>query len=842
MPQYGTAARAEQWLGATVSPTHDWASCTLSRASGDGILQGVNTAAPRSPTVDAPGTFVGQRLRRKEDPRLVTGAARYIADVDLPRTLHVAFVRSPHAHARILAVDLDAALSAPGVVAAFTGPRLHPRVKPIRAPFGASTFRESDYPVLAVGTVRFVGEPVVAVVADNRYRAEDAAGLVEVSYEPLEPLATIDQALDASAAAIHDEMPDNLYADERQEYGDVDTAKAGAAAVVEATFHTQRSAAVPLECRGALARYDAGTGRLTLWTSTQIPHVVRYGLAECLGMPEDLVHVLSPDVGGGFGNKASLDAEQVVVSAIARELHRPIKWLEDRRENFLASTHGQEERIWLRLSADRHGRFLTLESDIMVNGGAYAAFPDTPLNELLNCASCIVGPYKFSHYRYRARAVVTTTCPHGPYRGVARPPANFALERLVNMLAARLGVDPVELRLANLLGPDDVPYRTVTGLERDSGNYREALQLAANALGYHEYKARQAAWRAQGRVIGVGVACFAEECATGTVKRMPRKLYSIAGYDGATVRVDAHGRATVYSSAAGSGQGHETTMAQLAADELGLSPDDVTVRHNDTDLSPYGMGSTGSRTAVSSGGAIVLAARKIREMLLLLGAHLLAEPRDNVAMRPGAVYSLVDPSRSVSIKQLAWIAHRREGSVPPGFEPGLEAVAFYDPPAYGVSSHAVHAVAVELDPRTGKLTLLRYVVVADAGRMINPMIVEGQVRGGVAQGIGKALLEEVVYDEQGQLLNPNFMDFLVPTMGEVCRIEVLHTETPSPLTVGGVKGCGEGGIIGAPAAVGNAIVDALQGAAEVYELPFTPERMWRLAHAAETAPGTGAPR
>jgi len=254
------------------------------------------------------------------------------------------------------------------------------------------------------------------------------------------------------------------------------------------------------------------------------------------------------------------------------------------------------------------------------------------------------------------------------------------------------------------------------------------------------------------------------------------------------------------------------------------------------------MGSTGSRTAVSSGGAIVLAARKIREMLLLLGAHLLAEPRDNVAMRPGAVYSLVDPSRSVSIKQLAWIAHRREGSVPPGFEPGLEAVAFYDPPAYGVSSHAVHAVAVELDPRTGKLTLLRYVVVADAGRMINPMIVEGQVRGGVAQGIGKALLEEVVYDEQGQLLNPNFMDFLVPTMGEVCRIEVLHTETPSPLTVGGVKGCGEGGIIGAPAAVGNAIVDALQGAAEVYELPFTPERMWRLAHAAETAPGTGAPR
>ena len=812
----------------------------MSPAVNDAILHDVDTAKPPSPTVDAPAAaYVGQRLRRKEDARLVTGAARYLGDVDFPRTLHVAFVRSPHAHARIRTIELTAALAAQGVVAAYTGPQIHTRVAPIRAPFGASTYRESDYPVLAVGTVRFVGEPVVAVVADNRYLAEDAAGRVEVDYEPLAPLATIDQALDPAAAPIHDTVPGNLYADERQEYGEVDEIKAEAAAVVEATFHTQRSAAVPLECRGALANYDAGTGRLTLWTSTQIPHVVRYGLAGCLHMPEDLIHVLSPDVGGGFGNKASLDAEQVVIAALARELHRPIKWLEDRRENFLASTHGQEERIWLRLSADRHGRFLTLESDIIVNGGAYATFPDTPLNELLNCASCIVGPYKFSHYRYRARAAVTTTCPHGPYRGVARPPANFALERLVNMLAARLGMDPIELRLRNLLGLEDMPYRTITGLERDSGNYREALELAVDTLGYREFKARQAGWRAQGRLVGVGVACFAEECATGTVKRLPRKLYSIAGYDGAKVRVDVHGRATVYTSAAGSGQGHETTLAQLAADELGLTPEDVTVRHNDTELSPYGMGSTGSRTAVSSGGAIILAARKIRELLLLLGAHLLDEPRDNVAMRPGAVYSLVDSTRSVTIKRLAWIAHRREGTVPPGFEPGLEAVAFYDPPAYGVSSHEVHAVAVELDPKTGKLTLLRYVVVADAGRLINPTIVEGQIRGGVAQGIGKVLLEEVVYDEQGQCLNPNFMDFLVPTMNEVCRIEVLHTESPSPLTVGGVKGCGEGAIIGAPAAVGNAVVDALGGTAEVYTLPFTPERMWRLAHAAEAGPRAG---
>lgn len=795
-------------------------------------MQSVSIVKPQAPPAGSPETFVGRRLRRKEDLRFLTGAARYLGDAALPRMLHVAFVRSAHAHAHIRRIVLDEALRLPGVAAAYTGEQIHRLAKPIRTPFGAGSYRESDYPLLAVGKARFAGEPLAAVVAETRYLAEDAAGLVEVEYEPLNPVVTIDDSVSPSAPLVHEELPGNVYCDERQEYGSVGTAATGAAAAVEAVFRSQRSAAAPLECRGALARYDAGTELLTLWTSTQLPHVVRYGLAECLGMPEDHIHVLSLDVGGGFGNKASLDPEQVIVSAIARDLGRPVKWVEDRRENFLASSHGQEERIWLRLTADAQGRFLTLESDIVVNGGAYSIFPDTPLNELLNCATCIVGPYKIEHYRFRARAVVTTTCPHGPYRGVARPPANFALERLVNMLAARLGMDPIDLRRVNLLGEEDFPYRTVTGLERDSGDYRRALELAVGRLGYRTFKERQAEWRAQGRLIGVGVACFAEECATGTVKRQPRKLYSIAGYDGAKIRVDAHGRATVFSSAAGSGQGHETTLAQLAADELGIPPEDITVRSNDTDLAPYGMGSTGSRTAVSSGGAVILAARKIRELLLLLGAHVLNEPRDNVAIRSGAVYPLADPSRAVPIRALAWVAHRKEGTVPPGFEPGLEAVAFYDPPAYGVSSNAVHAAAVELDARTGKITLLRYVVAEDTGRMINPVIVEGQVKGGVAQGIGKALLEEVRYDEGGQLVNASFMDFLVPTAAELCRIEVVHMETPSPLTLAGLKGCAEGGIIGGPAAIGNAIVDALGGRAEIYELPFTPERVWGLIKAA----------
>lgn len=775
--------------------------------------------------------FVGQALRR-DDRRFVTGAARYIGDIGLPRMLHVAFVRSPHPHARIVSIDVEAARASAGVAAVVTGEELLRTVKPIRTPYGGTTFKESDWPALAVGVVRYVGEAVVAVVAADRYLAEDAAELVDVVYETLPPVVTMEQGLDRSSPVIHDEIPDNLFIDESNAFGDVDGERGRATHVVEATFRTQRSAAVPIECRGALADYDDGNGRFTMWASTQLPHVVRYGLAESLGVPESDIRVIGPDIGGAFGNKASLDAEEVVVCGLARLLRRPVKWTEDRRENFLASSHGQEERIWLRLSADADGAFQTLEADIILNGGAYAIFPDTPCNELRNCASSIVGPYRFAHYRYRARAVVTTTCPHGPIRGVARSQANFAHERLIDMLARRMGMDPMALRRLNLLRPEELPFRTVTGLERDSGDYAGALDMALEAIGYKDFRETQLKRRNEGRLVGVGVSCFAEECASGTVRRMPRKLYSIAGYDGASIRFDVHGRVTIYTGAANIGQGLETTMAQLAADELGVDPSRITVRDNDTELAPYGMGSTGSRTIVSSGGAVVLAARKLRARLLQLGAHILELPEGEVGLRQGGVYSLADPQRAVSIDRLAWVAFRREGTVPPGFEPGLEAIAFYDPPGHGVSSNSVHAVMVEIDPATGKVSVLRYVIVEDAGRLVNPAVVDGQMRGGATQGIGKALYEQVVYDDNGQMLNASLMDFLVPTASEACVVEVLHMESPSPLTVGGVKGCGESAIIGTSAAIGNAIVDALQGRVDMNELPFTPERVLAAVHAA----------
>ena len=774
--------------------------------------------------------LVGQSVARVEDRRFVTGVARYIADLDLPRQVHLAFARSPYAHARIVSVDVSAARAARGVIAVVTGEELARTVRPIRTPYSGTTYRESDWPVIAVGKVRFVGEPVAAIVAVDRYHAEDAAELVEVEYEVLPAVVSIEDGLDEGAPQVHDELPHNLFVDDSKSFGDVDARRSAAAWTVEATFRTQRSAAVPLECRGALADHDAASGRTTLWTSTQLPHVVRYGLADCLGVGEDELRVLGPDLGGGFGNKANMDPEQVVVCALARSLGRPVKWIEDRRENFLASTHGQEERIWARLSADAEGRFTALEADIVLNGGAYSIFPDTPCNELMNSASSIVGPYAIEDYRFRARAVVTTTCPHGPIRGVARAQANFAFERLVDMLARRSGIDRLELRRRNLLTPERMPYRTVTGLERDGGDYVGALDLAVDAVGWNEIRARQRESTGTRRV-GVGVACFAEECASGTVRRMPRKLFSIAGYDGALVRFDVRGHVTVFSSAAGMGQGIETSLAQIAADQLGVGLDDITIRHNDTDLVPYGMGSTGSRTAVSSGGAVLLAARKLREKLLRLGAHVLGVDESAVAMRRGEVFVADEPAKAVPVERLAWVAYRREGTVPVGFEPGLEATAFYDPPSHGVSSNAVHAAAVEVDTETGEVRVLRYVVVEDAGTMLNPSIIEGQIRGGATQGIAKALYEHVRYDEDGQLINATLMDFLVPTMGEIPPIDVVHMETPSPLTVGGMKGCGESGIIGGPAAIGNAIVDALGGIGELNELPFDPERVRALARA-----------
>lgn len=778
---------------------------------------------------------------RREDRRLLTGDGKYVADLLLPRLLFISFVRSPVAHGVIRSIDCTGAREAGSGAQVVTAVEAAGWFKPLCAPYVGRGYSPTEYPPIAAGKVRFAGEIVAAVVCEDAATAEDVAERVFVDCEPLPTITTIDEALAPESVSVHERLSGNVYVDEAGAIGDVDGNRSEAAVVVEDVFRTQRLSAAPIECRGTIAAFDRGVRRLTVWTATAVPHVIRYGLAECLGLSEQQVRVVVPEVGGSFGNKTALYPEDVIVAAVAMQYGRPVKWVEGRRENLIASTHGQEERIWLRLSCDPDGRMRSLESDIVVNGGAYSSYPDTPCNEALNCAQSLVGPYRISHYRYRARAVATNTCPNGAYRGVARPGANFAMERLIDMMAREVGIDPIEIRRRNLVASNEMPYRTVTGLDRDSGDYVSALNTAVSALDYGNPSARRAA-AGQGRKVGIGVSCFAEEGAWGTPRRIPRQTSAIAGYDGAAVRMDAHGSVTVLISAVSSGQSHETVFAELAASELGVPMSRVTVRSGDTDLTPYGHGSTGSRSAVSTGGAVIVAARRLKSQLLELASHELGCPVQELVSDCGVIRNRRNPSAVVEVEKLARRAYRRIAPLASDAEPGLEAVAYYDPPAHGVSSFAVHAVSVAVDEDTGKVEILKYVIVEDAGRLLDVRVVDGQIHGGVAQGIGKALFEEVVYSEDGQPMTSSLGEYLAPYAPEVPDLQVVHQCSPSPLTIGGMKGCGESGVIGVSAAIGNAIADALGGAVKPNRLPYSPERVWRLVEEARARKGAAGGR
>lgn len=765
---------------------------------------------------------------RREDRRMVMGAATFGADIELPHMAHAAFVRSPVACGEIVGIDVPASVGGADRGQVFTSATMPPWMKPIRAPYVGHGYVETGYPPLAAGRVRFVGEAVAVAVAESPGDAARLARRVQVEYDPLPAVVDVWAALAEGAPAIHQELSGNCYVDESASFGDVDGARQTAVGAVEETFRTQRLAGAPMECRSIVAAYERGYGRLTVWLGTAVPHVIRYGLAECLGLDERLVRVIVPEIGGSFGNKTSLYPEDVVVCALAMSLGRPIRWVESRYENLVASTHGQEEEIWARLSADAEGHLLSLECSILINGGAYSSYPDTPCNEALNCAQSIVGPYRLSNYRYRTRAVATNTCPNGAYRGVARPGANFAMERLVDKLAFRLGMSPVELRRRNLVAPEEMPYRTVTGLERDSGEYAKCLELAEAQVS-ESGLSRPAPVEALGRWrVGVGFSCFAEEGAWGTVRRIPRGAGPIAGFDGASIRMDPRARVTVATSAVSSGQGHETVFARLAAEVLGIPEAWVLVRAPDTDIVPYGHGSTGSRSSVSAGGALILAARRLRERLVeLAAADLQVESRD-LTIADGVIRSVLTGDALMEVEQVARQAYRKKGPAPTDLTaPGLEFVEYYDPPANGVSSFSCHVAVVAVDLDTGRIMVQKYVVVEDTGVMLDVRGVEGQLRGGVAQGIGKALYEHMQYSEEGQPLTPSLGDYLIPAATEIGRVTIVHLSTPSPLTVGGIKGCGESGVIGVAAAVGNAIADALQTDKGGCQLPFSPEAVWR---------------
>ena len=772
--------------------------------------------------------LVGARVARREDPRLLTGQGSYVDDHRPARMLYAAFLRSPHAHARIRRLDASAALALPGVAAVLTGEDIRHSSKPVRAASKTPNVKTTSYPPLALGKVRHVGEAVAMVAAESRYVAEDAVEHIVVEYEPLPVVRDVESALDPASPVLHDEAETNLLVSREFARGDVDAALAGAAVVVRERFRFRRHTPVCMENRGCLAEYATASGALTLRSSAQCPGIVRDVLTDLLGMPEHLVRVVATDVGGGFGAQASLYPEEIATCVMARRLGRPVKWIGDRREDLLATTHAWDEMVDAELGLNQDGAIVGLRAEVTVDVGGYSIYPWTAAIEPVQTISFLPGPYRVPTYRGRTRGVATNKAPLGPYRGVGRPPAVFVIEGLVDRAARRLGLDPTEIRLRNFIRDEDFPYKSPSGIVWDRSSFTESLRRAREALDYKAARDEQARARAAGRWVGIGIASYVELTGIGSAIPVSPGMPVSTGIEAATIRFDPAGKVTAVFGVASHGQGLETTLAQIVADEVGVPIEDVRVVHGDTDASPYGTGTYASRSLVLAGGAAILAGRSVREKMLVIAGHLLeADPAD-VTLADGRYAVRGMPDRSVTVRQIARAAYGGAKQLPKGLEPGLEATRFYDP-YYGTASNATHAAMIEIDRATLEVKTLRYVVVEDCGRMVNPLIVDGQVHGGVAQGIGAALLEEIVYDDQGQLLSGTLMDYVVPSACEIPTMEVHHVETPSPVALGGFRGMGEGGTIGAPAAIANAVADALAPLQiEIAELPVTPERLFRL--------------
>jgi len=771
--------------------------------------------------------YVSQRVKRREDPPLLMGRAHFICGLRLPGLLAVKFLRSEHAHARIVEIDARAALNLPGVEAVVTAADLA-TTRAIRATMSGAGYQATDWPALARGKVRFAGEPVVAVVAADAYRAEDALDAIRVTYEPLPVVADAESALAPGAPRVHDELSDNALFRTRFENGDVARALAAADIRLAETFRHARCSSSPMEPRGVMAMLDPVDGMLIVWASTQSPHLMRSGLAEALGIPESSIRVLCPSVGGGFGPKMHLYPEDIVVAELARRLKRPVRWLEDRRENLLASAQARDHVNHVEVGARRDGTIVALKSTLICDSGAYSVYPVTASLEPLTAAGILPGPYKIGALAYEAYAVATNKCPAGAYRGVGMALGTFVRERVVDMVARRAGLDPIDVRRRNFVDVSELPFQTASGLIVDSGDPKQSLE---RALASSDYARRRSESRDTpvGKYRGVGVASYTEFTGMGSGTFRLRGMRQVAGHDAATVRVEPTGEVRGFVSAASQGQGHATTFAQVLADELGVPIEAVTIVEGDTERCPYGSGSFASRSMVVSGGALVLAARRVREKITAIAAHMLEAAGPDLTIEAGTIAVRGAPGRAVTIAEVADLAHRPSGgTLPPGVDPGLEATQYYDPPP-ATFSNGTHVAVVEVDPETGQVAIVRHVVVEDCGRIVNPMIVDGQTHGAVAQGIGNALFEDFAYDDGGQPLTTSFLDYVIPGTMEVPPIDIVHMETPPATSVTGFKGMAEGGTIGSTAAVANAVADALAPLGiEVRELPLTPDRVHRL--------------
>jgi len=766
---------------------------------------------------------VGESPVRKEDRRLLTGAGRFVADVALPGMRDVAFLRSPHAHATIGAIDVSPALAGHGVLAAFDGRRADFRDVELVALSGLPGFVPTPVPPLAHDKVRYAGEPVAAVVAHSRALAEDAIEAIAVDYEVLPANVRAGEPADA---AVHADAPDNVLLEREFVAGDVEAALARADVVVERRLTTNRHAGNPMECRAGIALFEAGSRRLTFYSGTQIPHLVRNKLAELLGLPEGDIRVVAPDVGGGFGVKAVLYAEDVALCLMAIALpDTPVRWIEDRAEHLLAAAHARDHRYVLRAGLAADGELLALDADITVNVGAYSLYPWTAGIEPLMAGGLLSGPYRLEHYRCATRGVATNTAPVGPYRGVARPATVFAMEAVLDEAGRRLSMAPEAIRRRNLITRDDVPYQLPTRVVDQSGNYPACLDKAIEMFDVESFRAEQARRRVyEEPPIGMGIAVYNE--LTGLGRRSPAgpRMAFRTGHDACTVRVDPDGKLTVLSGVVGQGQGLETTIAQVVASAVGVDYDDVRVRVGDTDANPWGIGAFSSRQAVIGGGAAHNAAVAVREQILALAAAMTERDADALRIVSGVIVD-EEGDEVVTLSRVARVAYLETHRLPDGFEPGLEATKYYDP-FLGAFAAGAQIGAVEVDVATGALKILRWVCVEDPGNVINPQIVDGQVAGAIAQGIGGALYEHLVYDDDGNLSTGTLLDYLMPTAAEMPELQLGHASLPADNPLG-VRGVGEGGTLGPNAVLAGAVADAIGVAID--RLPITPERVWKAA-------------
>ncbi len=771
--------------------------------------------------------MLGSPIKRREDPRLITGQATYVDDIKLVGMLHMAVLRSPYGHARIKSINTDAARKHPGVVAVYTAEDLKGVVGyvPIAAPLPPHiTEGMGRRGPLAEGKVRFFGDPVAVVIAEDRYVARDARDMIEVDYEPLPAVVDTEKATQPDAPLLYEGYGTNVALGIHPPMDDIDKVFAQTLAdggiVVKQRIANQRLAPVSIETRGVVAEFRKSDKSLSIWSSSQIPHLLRNYLAEQLGLPQHQVRVIVPEVGGGFGSKLNIYPEEALAAFAAMRTGHPVKWIEDRSESLAATIHGRDQVDYIEVAATREGKVTGFKVNIISDLGAYLQF-FTDVIAIAFTLPMISGCYDIPVTYSSCDIVFTNKAPTDAYRGAGRPEAAYFIERAMDLVARELGKDPAEIRMLNFVKPEQFPHKMATGAVYDSGNYAGAMEKALKIVDYQNLRAEQARKRAEGKLMGIGFSSYAEICGISVKGFSPFGMF-----ESARVRVDQNGEAVVYTGSSPHGQGEETTFAQIVADEFGIPIEKVVVLHGDTDSTPEGRGTYGSRTTAVGGSAVYTAAQRLKEKMKQVAAHKLEAGVSDITFEDGQFGVAGSPQKSVSFAEVAYMANT-SNTLPTSIEPGLETTAFWEPEAY-TFPFGTHICVVEVDKDTGVAEITRYVAVDDCGRQLNPMLVEGQIHGGIAQGVGQAMYERVVYGEDGQLLTATLTDYAMPITTELPSFETDSTVTLTSVNPLGVKGVGEAGTIGSTPAVANAIADAL-GVADV-DMPFTSEKLWRIIH------------